>query len=218
MLNTIVYKTIIEEIKAGGCSLVVVTKNQSLEDILKIYELGHKDFGENRPQELIKKYNALPKDINWHLIGHLQSNKVKNVVPIVKMIHSVDSFSLAYEINKQCAKSNKDLSLLIQIKLSDEETKHGFIFQDLVSSLKSDDWQLLTNIRICGVMGIGSLTNDVNISRQEFKKLKLYYDTLKKQFLPNATFSEISMGMSFDYKVAMEEGSTIVRIGSLLFQ
>jgi PLP dependent protein len=212
------YEQIIEELKKSNTQLIAVSKTKPNEAILNLYNKGQRAFGENYVQELVDKNATLPPDIEWHFIGHLQSNKVKYIAPFVHFIHSVDSFKLLLEINKQAAKNNRVVKCLLQFHIADEETKFGFDtagVEELINSLKEND---LSNVAICGVMGMATFTDDKAQVRREFKKLKQVFDTLKSTyFIDNQLFTHISMGMSDDYKMAIEEGSTMVRIGSLLF-
>lgn len=198
--------------------LVAVTKTYPPEIIKVAYDSGHKIFGENKAQELIAKYPNLPGDIEWHFIGHLQTNKVKYVVPIVSLIHSVDSYKLMNEINKEAQKRQKVVNCLLQFHIASEETKFGFNLDEVKKILDSEEFYNLKNIKICGVMGMATFTSDENQIRKEFKNLvAIYYELKNKYFVNNDEFKEISMGMSEDYKIAVEEGSTIVRIGSAIF-
>ncbi|NOT37682.1 MAG: YggS family pyridoxal phosphate-dependent enzyme [Saprospiraceae bacterium] len=211
------YELIQKKINEYNAQLIVVSKNRSAEEVLPIYNLGQRNFGENRPQELESKFNLLPKDINWHLIGHLQSNKVRSILPIATLIHSVDNIKLLHVLNEESKRIRKTQNILLQIKLSAEESKHGFLFTDLLTLLSYKEIQALANLNIIGVMGIGSLTSDPTITRNEFKTLKNYFSILKEKYFPKDDFKEISMGMSGDYQIALEEGATMVRVGSLLF-
>ncbi|MEL6866016.1 MAG: YggS family pyridoxal phosphate-dependent enzyme [Bacteroidota bacterium] len=198
--------------------LVAVSKTKPAEQILALYEEGQRLFGENRVQELRWKYEELPKDIEWHLIGQLQSNKVKYIAPFVAMIHSIDSVKLIREVNKQGAKSERVVPILLQFKIAEEDTKAGFEWSTIEAFLAENDLQAFPHVRICGVMGMATFTDDMQQVRREFKQLKQYFDRLKEQyFAAEDSFQEISMGMSGDYRIAIEEGSTMVRIGSLLF-
>tara|TARA_B100000902_G_scaffold38023_1_gene45309 strand:+ start:1095 stop:1727 length:633 start_codon:yes stop_codon:yes gene_type:complete len=192
---------------------IAVSKTKPVEDIKKIYNLGHKDFGENKVQELELKFNSLPKDINWHMIGHLQTNKVKKVVPLVSLIHSVDSLKLLKTINKESIKINKVTDCLIQINISNEESKYGFKVDeiDFLNKNYLNDYQ---NIKIRGLMGMASFSNEINSIKKEFILLKRIFDELKKK-LPD--FNILSMGMSNDYKIALKTGSNMIRIGSKIF-
>jgi len=202
----------------SGVKIVAVSKTKPVNDILVAYSSGHRDFGENRVQELLSKKDQLPGDIEWHLIGHLQSNKVKYIVPFISMIQSVDSFKLLKIINNEAKKVNRVVSCLLQIYIAKEDTKFGFDFEEIDSMLASQEFRHLNNVRICGIMGMASFTDDTMLVRSEFISLrKCYYDLKEKYFPENIKFREISMGMSGDYEIAVEEGSTMVRIGSLIF-
>lgn len=200
------YKAIITEL-SNKATLVAVSKTKPVEDIQALYDLGQRDFGENYVQELVEKQAVLPKDIRWHFIGHLQSNKVKYIAPFVHLIHGVDSLNLLKEINKQAIKNNRVIDCLLQIHIAKEETKFGFDEQEFQQLTLPAD---LKNIRICGLMGMASFSDDKDLVREEFRNLKRLYDT-------DTSLSTLSMGMSGDYTIAVEEGSTMVRIGSLLF-
>jgi pyridoxal phosphate enzyme (YggS family) len=202
----------------SGVKLVAVSKTKPVSDILEAYNTGQRYFGENRVQELLNKKDLLPHDIEWHLIGHLQSNKVKYIVPFISMIQSVDSYKLLITINSEALKIGRVVDCLLQIHIANEQTKFGFTMQELTGNLKSEEVLNLKNVRICGVMGIATYTSDKYQVKKEFKYLKECFISLKNSFFkPSAFFSEISMGMSGDYETAIEEGSTIVRIGSLIF-
>lgn len=208
----------IEQEIPNSVKIIAVSKTHPKEMIQEVYDFGHRVFGENKAQEMTDKYEALPKDIEWHMIGHLQTNKVKYIAPFVSMIHSVDSLKLLKEIDKEAIKNNRVIDYLLQIDIANEDTKFGMLEKEAMELLSSEDFAQLNNIRICGVMGIGSITEDINQTRQEFKNLKATFLTLKEKFFKNEDyFTEISMGMSSDYDIAIEEGSTIVRIGSLIF-
>lgn len=222
-INKEKYKEIITELE-GKATLVAVSKTKPVEDILELYNLGQRDFGENYVQELVDKQAILPKDIRWHFIGHLQSNKVKYIAPFVHLIHGVDSESLLKEINKQAIKNNRVIDCLLQVHIATEETKFGFDENELLH-LKATQFE---NIHIKGLMGMASFSNDINLVRAEFKKLKVIFDKLflQQQMLTETAGSlstihhspfTLSMGMSGDYTIALEEGSNMVRIGSLLF-
>lgn len=199
--------------------LIVVSKNQTIDDILSIYHIGHKYFGENRVQELIFKYEQLPKDIEWHQIGHLQTNKVKYIAPFVSLIHSIDSLRLLEEINKQALINNRIISCLLQFYVAKEETKFGLSIDEAEEILQSLPYSLLNNIEIHGIMGIASNVDDEEIIRSEFNELQRIFKYLKqKYFINSSNFNEISMGMSSDYKIAIDFGSTMLRIGSLIFE
>jgi pyridoxal phosphate enzyme (YggS family) len=201
-----------------GIKLVAVSKTKPVEDILKVYNTGHKIFGENRVQELAAKYEQLPRDIEWHLIGHLQSNKVKYIAKFVHLIHSVDSLKLLVTINQEAIKSERIIDVLFQIYIAREETKFGLDKNELIEILVSSEFKNLKNINVRGLMGIASFTEDVDQVRFEFRQLKEIFDTCKHDyFAEDSNFSELSMGMSGDYKIAIDEGATIIRVGSLLF-
>lgn len=208
----------IEQEIPNNVKIIAVSKTHPKELIQEVYDFGHRIFGENKAQEMMEKYEALPKDIQWHMIGHLQTNKVKYIAPFVSMIHSVDSLKLLKEIDKEAIKNNRVIDCLLQIDIANEDTKFGMLEKEAMELLSSEDFAQLNNIRICGVMGIGSITEDINQTRQEFKNLKATFLTLKEKFFKKEDyFTEISMGMSSDYDIAIDEGSTIVRIGSLIF-
>jgi PLP dependent protein len=217
-VNLSKYKEILDLLTAKKVQLIAVSKIQSQQDILKLYQLGHRDFGENYVQELVEKYEALPKDIRWHFIGHLQSNKVKYIAHFVHLIHGVDSLKLLVEINKQAKKSGRIISVLLQIHIAQEETKFGMDEDDVKSVIHAvsvDDQ--LRNIKIEGLMGMASFSDDEEKVRNEMRYLKLLYNNYSKVVAPTCQFTTLSMGMSGDYQIAIEEGSTMVRIGSLLF-
>lgn len=216
MFQKEVYTQILNEIPSH-VQLVAVSKTYGIDVIQNAYDEGVRVFGENKVQELVPKAEALPKDIRWHLIGHLQTNKVKYIAPFVEMIHSVDSFKLLQEIQKQALKNNRTIKVLLQFHISEEETKFGFKPENLDMLLKEEIWNQIPNVQICGVMGMASFSEDMNQVRNEFKSLKNIFDTLKKSQLFSDSFKEISMGMSGDYKIAVEEGSTMIRVGSALF-
>jgi PLP dependent protein len=218
-INKDVLVTLGNELKSKGVELIAVSKTKPVEDILALYELGQKDFGENYVQELVDKQAALPKDIRWHFIGHLQSNKVKYIAPFVHLIHGVDSFKLLKEINKEAGKNNRVIDVLLQVHIAQEETKFGLDKEELTSiyNRNSDGLQELRNVRICGFMGMASFSDDLEKVRGEFKYLKSLFDWYADLPIANCQLSILSMGMSSDYKIAIEEGSTMVRIGSLLF-
>jgi pyridoxal phosphate enzyme (YggS family) len=221
-VNSELYKEIVEELKQKNVTLVAVSKTKSVEEILELYDLGQRDFGENYVQELKEKYEQLPKDIRWHFIGHLQSNKVKLIAPFVFLIHSVDSLKLLKEINKEAQKNNRVIDCLLQIYIAKEETKFGLNEEELkaiIEAISSADLERepFKNICIKGLMGMASFIEDEEIIRNEFKILKSIFDKYSSMSTFNFQLSIISMGMSADYQMAMEEGSNMVRIGSLLF-
>ena len=209
-VNKISYQNIIGQLN-NKTTLVAVSKIKPIEDILALYNLGQKDFGENYVQELVDKQSQLPTAIRWHFIGHLQSNKVKYIAPFVHLIHGVDSFKLLQEINKQAAKNNRIIKCLLQVHIAQETTKFGFGLNELndLSMLQN-----LPNIQVVVLMAMESFSEDKQLVRNEFKQLKKLFDTLK---IAQPQFSILSMGMSDDYTIALEEGSTMIRIGSLLF-
>ena len=202
----------------GTVTLVAVSKTQTVSAIQDAYDFGQRVFGENKVQELADKYTLLPKDIKWHVIGHLQTNKVKYIAPFVTLIHSVDSLKLLQEINKQALNNERIIDCLLQFHIAQEETKFGLSIEEAQEFLDSIDFALLKNVRIVGIMGMASFTSDSNQVRGEFKTLKSIYDQLKTDyFSAENSFKEISMGMSGDFQLAIEEGSTIVRVGSSIF-
>jgi hypothetical protein len=219
MINKEVYTKIIKELSEKNVQLIAVSKTKTVADIKELYDLGHRDFGENYVQELVDKQALLPKDIRWHFIGHLQSNKVKYIVPFIQLIQSVDSLKLLKEINKQAVKHNREVECLLQVHIADEETKFGFDEQELETLMNTNLSELheLKNVRITGLMGMASLTDDENKIRAEFNKLKSIFKNFAQGQTANSKPETLSMGMSSDYKIAIEEGSTMVRIGSLLF-
>ena len=214
-INTKKYQEILTELN-GKAILVAVSKTKPVEDILELYKLGQRDFGENYVQELVGKYEQLPKDIRWHYIGHLQSNKVKFIAPFIHLIHGVDSLSLLKEINKQALKNNRIIDCLLQIYIAKEETKFGLDSDELDAILKTDLSEL-KNIHIFGLMGMASFSTNMDLVRSEFKYLKSIFDKHTVRLTNNGQRATLSMGMSADYKIALQEGSNIVRIGSLLF-
>ena len=202
----------------ANVKLIAVSKTKPVETILEAYQSGHKIYGENKVQDLVDKYNELPKDIEWHMIGHLQSNKVKYIAPFVSLIHGVDGFKLLNVINKEGEKNNRKIDCLLQFHIAKEETKFGLDLNEAKLFLNSEDYRNLNHINIKGVMGMATFTENSNEIRSEFKKLVFIFNQLKNTFFSDKKdFKEISMGMSDDYKIAIEEGATMVRIGSLLF-
>ena len=190
-----------------------------VEHIKILYDAGHRFFGENRPQELKAKHELLPKDIEWHFIGHLQTNKIKYIAPFVSLIHSIDTFSLLQEVNRHAEKNNRIIPCLLQFFIAQETTKYGFSFEECKQMLENPIFSSLKNVNITGVMGMATFTDDKTLIREEFKKLHQYFTQLKTQYFSNhPDFKEISMGMSDDYAMAIEEGSTMVRIGSAVFK
>jgi hypothetical protein len=187
-------------------------------DLSIAYQAGQRHFGENKVQELTEKSEQLPKDIHWHMIGHLQSNKVKFIAPFVHLIHTVDSLKLLIEINKQAQKNDRVISCLLQFYIAQEETKFGLNLEEAEELLTSNEFLSLKNIQIAGVMGMASFVDDQDQIRKEFQHLKSIFEAIKNEhFKTNLDFKEISMGMSGDYKIAIEEGSTLIRVGSSIF-
>jgi pyridoxal phosphate enzyme (YggS family) len=220
MVNETAWEEIVAELAKSGVTLVAVSKTKPAEDIQALYDLGQRDFGENYVQELVEKQPVLPTDIRWHYIGHLQSNKVKYIAPFVSMIHAVDSFKLLQEINKQAAKHNRTIDVLLQMHIADEETKFGLDEKEIFELLQYYEAQQasFTNVRICGLMGMASFSDDMIKVRAEFARMHNVFMHFKATtFLAKEYFNTCSMGMSGDYKIAIEEGSSMVRIGSLLF-
>lgn len=202
----------------SNVSLVAVSKTQSVEKIRETYNLGHRIFGENKVQELAAKQKELPQDIEWHLIGHLQTNKVKYIAPFISLIHSVDSLKLMKEIDKEALKNRRIINCLMEFYIASEETKFGLSLVEAKNILASADFKALKNIRITGVMGMASFVDNEAIIRSEFKNLVDYFNIINEEFFADvAYFNEISMGMTSDYRIAIEEGSTIVRIGTAIF-
>lgn len=199
-------------------TLVAVSKTHPVEEILKAYEAGHRVFGENKVQELVPKFDQLPKDIKWHFIGHLQTNKVKYIASFIHLIHSVDSPGLLREIDKYGRRYSRKVNVLLQIYIAKEETKFGFDEKELFAMFQTPNFLCYDNVRICGLMGMATNTDDASIVRAEFRSLKELFTRLKESvFSENEYFTEISMGMSSDYALAIEEGSTMVRVGSKIF-
>ena len=200
------------------CQLIAVSKTKPVEAIQEAYDAGQRVFGENKVQELVPKYEALPKDIQWHLIGHLQSNKVKYIAPFVHLIHSIDSFKLLEEVNKQAVKADRTIACLLQLHIAEEETKFGFSEDEVTDLLASAELQKLANIQIAGLMGMATFTEDLEQIRREFRGLRGLYERLKASSLPpNVMMRHLSMGMSSDYRIAIEEGSTMIRVGTAIF-
>lgn len=198
--------------------LVAVSKTKPNEDILEAYKTGHLIFGENKVQDLATKYEQLPKDIQWHFIGHLQTNKVKYIAPFVYMIHAVDSLKLLKMINKEAIKNNRMIDYMFQLHIASEETKYGLSYQDLEEIINSDEFQALKNVNLRGLMGMATFTDDIGLIKTEFTGIKNSYNQIKEQYFKEKTdFDELSIGMSSDYEIAVEQGSTMVRIGSTIF-
>jgi len=198
--------------------IVAVSKTKPNEDILQAYETGHRIFGENKVQDLAKKYEELPKDIQWHFIGHLQSNKVKYVAPFVAMIHAVDSLKLLKMINKEAIKNNRIIDYMFQLHIAVEDTKFGLSYEELNTIVGSEDFESLKNVNLRGLMGMATYTDDEQLIKKEFSGLRNHFDTIRQEyFSQNDDFNELSIGMSSDYEIAIENGSTMVRIGSTIF-
>jgi hypothetical protein len=201
-----------------GCTLIAVSKTHPPEAVQEAYAAGHRVFGENKVQELLAKYEVLPKDIQWHLIGHLQSNKVKYIAPFVHLIHSIDSLKLLQEVNKQAQKNNRIIACLLQVYIAKEESKFGLSPEEVIALLEMPEVKELSSVKITGLMGMATFTDDTLQIRAEFKTLKQLFESLKSKSLgPNISMQELSMGMSSDYRIALEEGSTMVRVGSAIF-
>lgn len=202
----------------SGCTLVAVSKTQAVEKIREAYESGHRVFGENRVQELVPKYEALPKDIQWHLIGHLQTNKVKYIAPFVSLIHSADSLKLLEEINRQGSRNDRIIPCLLQVHIAEEETKFGFSPGEVLDLVSSQALRRLANIQVKGLMGMATFTENENQVRKEFRSLKTLFEELRsKEASQGFKMQHLSMGMSGDYKIALEEGSNMIRVGSAIF-
>ncbi len=211
----------LEKIKATlpkSVALVAVSKTKPVSDIQEAYDAGHRTFGENYPQEMRDKHEMLPQDIQWHFIGHLQTNKIKYIIPFVTLIHSIDTANLLEAVNKEAKKHNRVVDCLLQFHIAQEETKFGLDMDEARQLLDSEAFKQMENVRICGVMGMATFTDDEVEVRKEFKHLKDIFDALKTEyFADQPQFKEISMGMSEDYPIAVEEGATMVRVGSKIF-
>jgi len=213
-IDTIAYQSIISSLREKQVTLVAVSKTKPAEDIQALYALGQRDFGENYVQELLDKQPVLPADIRWHFIGHLQSNKVKYIAPFVHLVHGVDSYKLLKEINKQAEKCNRVINCLLQVHIAQEETKFGFDEAELEEAMQQLQQEPMSHVVVIGFMGMASFSDDKQKVRAEFASLASLFHRYKAT---NAAFTTLSMGMSGDYVMAIEEGSTMVRIGSLLF-
>lgn len=211
----------LEKIRAtvpGSVTLVAVSKTKPICDIQEAYDAGQRTFGENYPQEMRDKHEVLPKDIQWHFIGHLQTNKIKYIIPFVTLIHSIDTANLLEAVNKEARKHERVVDCLLQFHIAQEETKFGLDMGEARQLLDSEAFKAMQNVRICGVMGMGTFTDDMDEVRKEFKHLKAVFDSLKQEyFADQPQFKEISMGMSEDYPIAIEEGATLIRVGSKIF-
>ena len=209
------------ELAPYSSKLIVVTKTRSIDELLSVHACGILDFGENRVQEMVDKQAQMPQDIRWHQIGHLQTNKVKYIAPFIHLIHSVDSFALLKEINKQAAKNNRIIPCLLQMYIAQEESKFGLDKQEAIEILEHPELASLNNIEILGLMGMATFTENTNQIQSEFKELKAIFETFKSQQMGIASnrvhWQELSMGMSGDYLLAVQEGSTMVRVGSAIF-
>lgn len=206
------------ETDAINVALLAVSKTKPVEDIMEAYDAGQRLFGENNVQELVEKYEQLPKDIEWHLIGHLQSNKVKYIAPFISMIEAVDSLKLLQEINKHALKNDRVIDCLLQVYIADEETKFGLQYDELIELLRSEEFSALKNIRIRGLMGIATNTDSEKQIKEEFYELRTLFDGVKlSYFRKEESFNVLSMGMSSDYKIAIEQGSNLIRLGSTIF-
>lgn len=198
-------------------SLVAVSKTKPDNLLEEAYQAGQRIFGENKVQELCGKFERLPKDIQWHMIGHLQSNKVKYIAPFVNLIHAVDSLKLAKEINKQAVKNNRTINVLLQIHIAEESAKFGFNQKEIFDLINSNEFNILKNINVCGLMGMATFTDNTSQITSEFKRLKSIFDQLKIQKYNPDHFKTLSMGMSGDYQIAIKEGSNMIRVGSAIF-
>ena len=202
----------------SNVTLIAVSKTKPVSDLQEAYDAGQRIFGENKALEMRDKHQVLPADIQWHFIGHLQTNKIKYIAPFVTLIHAIDSLSLLEAVNKEAAKNDRIIDCLLQFHIAQEETKFGLDIEEAKSLLESESFKNLKNINICGVMGMATFTDNAAQVRNEFKNLKNIFETLKENyFKENGSFKEISMGMSDDYPIAIEEGATMVRVGSKIF-
>ncbi|MBP6660716.1 MAG: YggS family pyridoxal phosphate-dependent enzyme [Chitinophagales bacterium] len=218
MIDFSALQDIIKLAKLKNSKLVAISKTKPVELILEAYNHGQKVFGENKVQDLVAKYEALPKDIEWHMVGTLQTNKVKYIAPFIHLIHSVDSLKLAIEINKQALKNNRVIDVLLEIYIAAETSKSGFSEEELIDHLDIKAFDALKNIRIVGLMGMATNTKSQILIKNEFTGLKRFFDELKSTYFKNNTeFNELSMGMSSDYQIALECGATIIRVGSAIF-
>ena len=214
------YFRIVKELQTAKATLVAVSKTKPIEAIKELYDLGHRDFGENYVQELTEKQHRLPQDIRWHFIGHLQSNKVKYIAPFVHLIHGIDSFKLLKEVNKQAMKNNRVIQVLLQVHIGKEETKFGLDEKELGDLFNTNlklEASELNNVQIKGLMGMASFSDNMELVRNEFKTLKRIFDNYASLSMDNCQMRILSMGMSGDHQIALEEGSNMVRIGSLIF-
>lgn len=211
-------ETLQAELKPIGVTLVAVSKTKSNEDIMLAYEAGQRIFGENMVQEMVAKAESLPKDIEWHQIGHLQTNKVKYIAPFVAMIESVDSIKILKEINKHALRHNRIIDCLLQVHIADEDSKFGLDHAELIELLRDEDFSTLANVRVRGLMGIATNTDNEKVIKEEFYELKMLFDGIKTSFFRKEdSFDTLSMGMSSDYQLAIANGSNMVRLGSTIF-
>jgi PLP dependent protein len=219
MINEYKYRELRNQLDEHKVVLVAVSKTKPVEALQALYDLGHRDFGENYVQELLDKQPQLPGDIRWHFIGHLQNNKVKYIAPFVHLIHGVDSIKLLKEINKKAQKANKIIEVLLQVHIAQEETKFGFDSSELeeLFTVQKDAIEEMKHVRIVGFMGMASFTENETQVREEFRSLRTLFDRYKEHQIYTVNLSILSMGMSGDYTIAVEEGSNMVRIGSLIF-
>ncbi len=215
--NQRIFQRIRAIVQRHGAGLVVVSKTRSPVEIQRIYDAGQRAFGENRVQELLAKKDALPGDIQWHLIGHLQRNKVKHIAPFIHTIHSVDSGILLAEIQKQAAIHDRRIRVMLQVKVAAEETKYGLDTDDFKRLVADTDWHALDHLSVCGVMGMATYTDDMTRIVADFRQIRALYEWAGAQGVFGPEFCEVSMGMSGDYEIAMAEGATIVRVGSAIF-
>lgn len=218
MIDLSALQDIIKLAKQKNAKLVAISKTKPVELMEEVYKNGQKAFGENKVQDLVAKYEALPKDIEWHMVGNLQTNKVKYIAPFVHLIHSIDSLKLAIEVNKQALKHNRVIDVLLEIHIAAETSKAGFSEDELIDHLDIKAFDALKNIRIVGLMGMATNTKSQILIKNEFAGLKRFFDEVKSTYFKNnAAFKELSIGMSSDYKIALECGATIIRVGSAIF-
>ncbi|MDN5204974.1 YggS family pyridoxal phosphate-dependent enzyme [Fulvivirgaceae bacterium BMA10] len=207
-----------EKLAGTNCKLIAVSKTKPVSAIMEAYDTGFKDFGENKVQEMVDKHSELPEDIHWHMIGHLQRNKVKYIAPFVHLIHSVDSFRLLKEINKQGEKNDRVIPCLLQMHIAEEETKFGLSKDELIDLINTEEFKNMNHIKIKGLMGMATNTDDLQLVQDEFKGLRTTFEDIKTNYQHHSIdMQEISMGMSGDYEIAITEGSTMVRVGSAIF-
>lgn len=216
-MNIEKYQEILQDIPEN-VRLIAVSKLHPASEVEAAYALGQRDFGENWAQEMREKHEILPQDIRWHFIGHLQTNKIKYIIPYVHLIHSIDSFKLLQEVDRQAGKHGRTVGCLLQFHVATEETKSGFLMEECEQMLQSPEFSALKNVEIKGVMGMASFTDDTSQVRREFHTLRTFFEKLKTEyFSENPDFKELSMGMTSDYRIAIEEGSTMIRVGSAIF-